>query len=208
MAPYGIAGMATQKNNPVPALILASASPRRLALLEQIGVIPDQIVPANINETKMSEESPRHYVQRMAREKAQGIAATHPDAFILGADTVVATGQRILGKPANRDEAAQFLRRLSGRRHDVMTAMALIHPNGKISSRLVATKVRFQRLDEAMITQYLNTEEWQGKAGGYAIQGKAALFVDWISGSYSGVVGLPLHEGGRLLRDAGLIKLS
>ena len=204
--------MATQKDSPVPALtrslILASASPRRLALLEQIGVIPDQVVPADINETLITGESPRLYVQRMALEKAQVIADTHPDAYILGADTVVATGQRILGKPAHREEAEAFLKRLSGRRHDVMTAVSLIHPNGKIASRLVTTKVRFQRLEAAMITEYLDTQEWQGKAGGYAIQGKAAVFVDWISGSYSGVVGLPLSEVGRLLRDAGLLTRS
>jgi septum formation protein len=203
-----MAGMATQKNSPNPALILASASPRRLALLEQIGIIPDQVVPADINETMITSETPRHYVQRMAREKAQVIAGKYPDAYIMGADTVVATGQRILGKPLDRQEAEAFLKRLSGRRHHVMTAIALIHPNGKIASRLVTTKVRFQRLEPAIIKQYLDTEEWQGKAGGYAIQGRASLFVDWISGSYSGVVGLPLFEAGRLLRDAGLLKHS
>ena len=203
-----MAGMATQNNHPIPVLILASASPRRLDLLEQIGVVPDQIVPADIDETMISGESPRHYVQRMALEKAQAITAKYPEAYILSADTVVATGQRVLGKPDHRDEAEAFLKRLSGRRHNVMTAMALIHPNGKIATRLVTTKVRFQRLERALITQYLDTGEWQGKAGGYAIQGKAALFVDWISGSYSGVVGLPLAEVGRLLRDAGLVKLS
>ena len=189
-------------------LVLASASPRRVELLNQIGVRPDDVHPADIDETPALTELPRIYVQRIANQKAAAIAAIHPESYILAADTVVALGRRIMGKPDNADIARQYLSQLSGRRHDVMSAVVLICPGGHKYTRLSRTKVRFLRLDAALIEDYLGCGEWQGKAGGYAIQGKASIWIDWISGSYSGVVGLPLAETGRLLRHVGLLQLS
>lgn len=182
-------------------LILGSASPRRRELLAQIGVVADAIRPADIDESPGRGEAPRPYCSRMAREKACAVVADADD-LVLCADTTVAMGRRILGKPADADQAAQFLRALSGRRHRVITAVAL-----RLGDRLwqsdVVTAVRMKRLTEAEIRGYIATSDWQGKAGGYAIQGPAGAFVPWINGSFSAVVGLPLAETAGLLQAAG-----
>jgi septum formation protein len=183
-------------------LVLASASPRRLALLRQIGIVPDQVIPAEIDETPKKLEVPLDYVRRMAREKAQRVAAMHPESLILAADTVVACGRRILAKADNDRQARDCLERLSGRRHRVMTAVAIIS-GGKIKEKTVMTQVRFRRLSKADIEHYIASGEWAGKAGGYAIQGQAEAFIPWISGSYSNVVGLPLSETAAMLRAYG-----
>ena len=171
-------------------LILASASPRRRDLLAQIGIVPDAIVPADIDEASQRDESPVQTASRLAVEKARAVAALEPDAYVLAADTVVAVGRRNLGKPASVDEARRFLKLLSGRRHRVFGGISVIAPDGRVSDRLSTTLVRFKRLSEAEISGYLDTGEWDGKAGGYAIQGLAAAFVPAVSGSYTNVVGL------------------
>lgn len=180
-------------------LILASASPRRVELLQLLGITPAAIIPADIDETPLKGELPAAYVCRVARGKAEAIAAAHPNRLILSADTTVVMGRRILGKPENEAEARQFLKRLSGRRHRVMTAVCVIHADGTMREKLCSTVVKFARLTAPMIDAYIASGEWQGKAGGYAIQGRAAAFVSFISGSHSNVVGLPLHETARLL---------
>ncbi len=182
-------------------LVLASASPRRLALLAQIGITPDQVRPADIDETPHRAELPRPYAERLAREKA--LAAALPGSFTLAADTVVALGRRILPKAADAAEVRTCLSLLSGRRHHVLTAVALCGPDGRLSVRTVDSVVGFARLTAAQIDAYVATAEGEGKAGGYAIQGLAAAFVRFLSGSYSGVVGLPLHETAQLLRGQG-----
>lgn len=171
-------------------LILASASPRRRDLLAQIGIVPDAILPADIDEAPQRDESPVQTASRLAVEKARAVAALEPDAYVLAADTVVAVGRRNLGKPASVDEARRFLKLLSGRRHRVLGGISVIAPDGRVSDRLSTTLVRFKRLSEAEISGYLDTGEWDGKAGGYAIQGLAAAFVPAVSGSYTNVVGL------------------
>jgi len=182
-------------------LVLASASPRRRELLAQIGLRPDAIRPAAIDETPRKGELPRPYCIRMAREKALAVAA-EPGELVLAADTTVAAGRRILGQPEDAGQAAAFLRLLSGRRHRVITAVAVCG-NGRLWQRAVETQVKMKRLGEREITAYIATGDWQGKAGGYAIQGPAGVFIPWISGSYSAVVGLPLAETAGLLRAAG-----
>ena len=182
-------------------LILGSASPRRRELLAQIGVVPDEIRAADIDETPRKNELPRPYAGRLAVEKAQAVDAGADD-LVLAADTVVAVGRRILGKPADTDEAAQFLTLLSGRRHKVITGIALRHGT-RLWSRQVETAVKFKRLSDAELSAYLRSDEWEGKAGGYAIQGLAAAFIPWIGGSYTSVVGLPLPETANMLRGAG-----
>ncbi len=181
-------------------LILGSASPRRLDLLAQIGITPDEIRPADIDETPRRNEDARAYVRRMAAEKANAVPAAADD-IVLAADTVVTAGRRILGKPQNPAEARAFLTLLSGRRHRVMTALTL-RRYGREWSRLVETQVRLRPLSPQEIDDYLASGEWQGKAGGYAIQGRAGAFVNWIEGSFSAVVGLPLAETATLLRAA------
>lgn len=185
-----------------PRLILASASPRRLELLNQIGITPDDILPADIDETPLRNENPRALADRLAREKAVYIAHNQADAFILASDTVVACGKRLLGKAENKEEAFNFLKLLSGRRHDVYTGVSLVSPAG-ISSRTVKTVVRFKNLSKQEIDQYLSHDEWKGKAGAYAIQGIAAKFIISINGSYSNVVGLPLFEVANMLKGRG-----
>ncbi len=188
----------------VPApLILASASPRRLALLAQIGIVPDRVVPADIDETPARAELPRVYAMRMAREKAARVAA--PGSFTLAADTVVAVGRRILGKAETPPDAVACLKLLSGRRHHVITAVTLVAPDGAQGHRVSDSTVVFARLTAAQIEAYLATGEWAGKAGGYAVQGRAASFVRALHGSYSGVVGLPLFETAQLLAGRGYI---
>ena len=190
-------------------LVLASASPRRRDLLGRLGMVPDAIVPADIDETPRKAEVPRAYALRMALEKAQAgaIAATistpASSPYVLAGDTVVALGRRILPKAEDEDTARQCLTLLSGRRHRVLSAVALRAPDGTIRHRLSETQVRFKRLDEAEIAAYLASGEWHGKAGGYAIQGRAEGLIAWIAGSHSGVVGLPLLETRALLKSAG-----
>ena len=200
--------MPAQKSPAPNNFILASASPRRAELLKQIGITPKTIIPANIDETPDPREAPRAYVQRMATSKAEAIAKQHPKTAILAADTIVTVGRRILGKPSTRDHAEKMLKLLSGRRHQVLTAITLKTPDGKTRNRIVTSKLRLKRLDEATIKYYLDSNEWKDKAGAYAIQGIAALWIDWISGSYSNIVGLPLAETGQLLKSAGLLKTT
>jgi nucleoside triphosphate pyrophosphatase len=183
------------------ALVLASASPRRLALLAQIGITPERVVSPDIDETPLRDELPRGHAQRLARAKAAAVA--DPAAYVLAADTVVAAGRRILPKAETEQQARTCLTLLSGRRHRVITAVILHAPNGRRSERLVQSVVGFARLGERQIDAYVATGEWQGKAGGYAIQGRAASFLRFLSGSYSNVVGLPLFETAQLLRGAG-----
>mgnify|MGYP003564975800 FL=1 len=182
-------------------LVLGSASPRRRDLLAQIGVEPDAIRPADIDETPAPGELPRPYCARMAREKAVAVAAG-PDELVLTADTTVALGRRILGKPADAAEAVEFLMMLSGRRHRVITAVALRHGD-TIRARDVVTTVQMKRLSDMEISWYIRTGDWQGKAGAYGIQGPAGALIPWINGSFTGVVGLPLAETANLLRGAG-----
>jgi septum formation protein len=190
-------------------LILASASPRRYQLLEQIGVTPDDVIATSIDETPRTRERPRVYVERLAREKAEAAhAATRHDAdragaLILAADTVVALGSRILPKTELAEEAAHCLRLLSGRTHRVYTSVVVMLPNGRQSQRLVEARVRFKRLSFDEIDAYLASGEWQGKAGGYAVQGIAGAFVTKLVGSYTAIVGLPLYETAALLAGSG-----
>lgn len=185
-----------------PRLVLGSASPRRLELLAQIGIRPDQILPADIDETPARAEAARPYTARMAREKALALADL-TDGVILCADTSVAAGRQILGKPQDADQARAFLRLISGRRHRVLTAVAMLH-QGRLHERLVETTIRLRPLSAAEIEDYIASGEWQGKAGAYGIQGRAGAFVAWLQGSYSAVVGLPLAETATLLAHAGI----
>jgi len=182
-------------------LILASASPRRLELLSRIGVTPDLVVPAEIDETPKKGELPARYACRMAAEKAAAVA--EPGALTLAADTVIAAGRRILPKAATEAEARAALSLLSGRRHRVLSAVTLIDADGRARHRLSTSTVAFKRLSEEELRAYLDSAEWQGKAGSYAIQGRAQALIRSISGSYSGIVGLPLFETRALLRAAG-----
>ena len=185
-----------------PTLILASASPRRLALLEQVGIKPDRIEPSDIDESVRAGELPRPHAMRIATAKAKALQARPgtQGCVILSADTVVSVGRRILPKAEDDRTVATCLGLLSGRRHTVMTAVAVIDAAGKLRTRLCETKVAFRRLDEHEIAEYCTSREGLGKAGGYAIQGHAAVFVRFISGSYSNVVGLPLMETFQMLR--------
>ena len=185
----------------LPPLVLASASPRRLDLLRQIGLEPTTVDPADTDETPHKGETPRAYAERMARAKLSVVASRHPAALVLAADSVVAVGRRILPKAETDQQARQCLALLSGRRHKVVGGLALVACGGKVHTRLVETAVRFKRLDAGEIDSYIDSGEWQGKAGGYAIQGRAASFVAFLSGSYSNVVGLPLFETVALLKS-------
>ena len=183
-------------------LILGSASPRRRELLEQLGVTPNRTIAPDIDETPRPGETPRVYCMRMAVEKA-GVVVVGCDEAVLCADTTVAVGRRILGKPDDPSEAEAFLRLLSGRRHRVITAVAVKTSDG-VFTRDQVTTVRMKRLSETEVAGYIATEDWRGKAGGYGIQGPAAAFIPWIQGSYSGVMGLPLAEAGALLQAVGV----
>ena len=189
-------------SRPAP-LVLASASPRRHALLAQIGITPDQVTPADLDENQQARELPRDYALRVARAKAAAVAEDHTGAYVLAADTVVACGRRILPKAEDETTARECLGLLSGRRHRVLTAVALVTPDGRTKDRVVETAVRVKRLSAAEIDTYVLSGEWLGKAGGYAIQGRAAALVPWINGSYSNVVGLPLAETHALLLGMG-----
>lgn len=181
--------------------ILGSGSPRRKELLAQIGVVPDAIRSPDINEDPRKAELPRPYCARMAREKVAAVPA-EPDDIVLCADTTVALGRRILGKPADAEEAEAFLHALSGRRHRVITAVA-VRRGERLWERDVVSTVRMKQLSPPEIRAYVSSGDWQGKAGGYGIQGPAGAFIPWISGSFTGIVGLPLAETANLLRAAG-----
>lgn len=183
-------------------LILGSGSPRRLELLGQLGLKPDAIRTPDIDETPQKGELPRAYVRRMAAEKAAAVSCAE-DEVVLCADTTVALGRRIMGKPEGEAEAAEFLLALSGRRHRVITALAVKTVLG-VRLRDSVTTVQVKRLSDAEISAYIRSGDWKGKAGGYAIQGPFAAFVPWIQGSYSGVMGLPVAEASALLTAAGL----
>lgn len=182
--------------SPRTNLILASASPRRLDLLAQIGVIPKAVIPADIDETPGPHERPKQHAERLAREKAAKVAEAHPSELILAADTVVACGHHILPKAEDEATGRGCLKMLSGRRHRVISGISLVLPNGRQLTKSVTTTVIFKRLSDSDINRYIESGEWHGKAGGYAIQGLGATFVRSVSGSYSSVVGLPLFEVG------------
>ncbi len=184
-------------------LVLASASPRRLDLLRQIGIAPARVDPAEIDETPLNGELPAQYAKRIAAAKLAAVAPRHPESFVLAADTVVACGRRILPKAEDANSVRRCLELLSGRRHHVLGAIAIAAPGGKCIERLVDTSVIFKRLSAAEIAAYLACGEGQGKAGGYAVQGKAAVFSRAISGSYSNVVGLSLYDAAAMLTGIG-----
>jgi septum formation protein len=184
-------------------LVLASASPRRLDLLRQIGLEPDAVAAADVDETPLKTESPRQLALRLAAAKAARVAGLEPDAFVLGADTVVAVGRRVLPKVEGEAEGRACLGLLSGRAHRVLTGVAVIAPDGRCVQRLSESRVHFKRLSPAEIDGYLASGEGLGKAGGYAIQGRAGALVIELQGSYSGVVGLPLYETACLLQGVG-----
>jgi septum formation protein len=184
-------------------LILASASPRRVDLLAQLGIAPDIVVPADIDETALPRETPERLAARLARDKALAVASRSAGVFVLAADTVVACGRRILPKAGDEATARRCLELLSGRRHRVIGGVCVVAPDGTVRARCATTDVRFKRLSRDEIARYLAAGEWRGKAGGYAIQGFAAAFIPWISGSYTNVVGLPLHETWALLDGLG-----
>lgn len=186
-----------------PRLVLASASPRRLDLLRQIGLTPDAIEAADLDEAPQPHETPRRLALRLAEAKAAHVAARARDAYVLGADTVVSVGRRVLPKAEDADEVRDCLRLLSGRAHRVLTGVAVAAPGGRVVSRLVESRVHFKRLSEADVDAYLACGEGIGKAGGYAIQGHAGALVISLQGSYSGVVGLPLYETANLLAGLG-----
>ncbi len=186
--------MPAAQSSPVVPLILASASPRRAALLAQAGIVPARIVAPEIDETPKKAELPRLYALRMAMAKAEAVAKREGEALVLAADTVVALGRRILPKAETDAEVERCLKLLSGRRHIVMTAIALAAPGKKIRTKIVTTRVAFKALSARDIADYVACGEGQGKAGGYAIQGRAEALVRFINGSYSNVVGLPLLE--------------
>lgn len=184
-----------------PRLILGSGSPRRLELLAQLGVRPDAVRPPDIDEDPLKAELPRPYCARIARAKAEAVQAD-PGDIVLCADTTVALGRRILGKPADAGQAAEFLMALSGRRHRVITSVA-VRRDGRIWQKDVESAVKMKRLSDLELNAYLATGDWQGKAGAYGIQGPAGALIPWISGSFTGIVGLPLAETAGLLMAAG-----
>jgi septum formation protein len=185
-----------------PKLILGSGSPRRLELLAHLGLVPVEVRAPDINEDPSGAEKPRDYVRRMAREKAEASVCA-ADEVVLCADTTVAVGRRILGKPEDAAEAEAFLRLMSGRRHRVITAVAVKTPDA-VRVKDVVTTVRMKSLSDQEVAGYLATDDWRGKAGGYAIQGPAGAFIPWIGGSYQAVMGLPLVETANLLQSAGI----
>ncbi|MDQ1153132.1 nucleoside triphosphate pyrophosphatase [Brevundimonas sp. SORGH_AS_0993] len=185
-----------------PDLVLASASPRRIELLAQVGITPDHIDPADIDETPLKGETPPRLAARLAITKAQVVAARRPEAVVVAADTVVAVGRRFLEKAADEAEATRFLKLLSGRNHRVFTGVAVVR-DGQVSSRVNETRVTFKPLSQAEIAAYVAGGDWRGKAGGYGIQGPAGAFIQRIVGSHSSVMGLPLYEAVQLLRGVG-----
>ena len=184
-------------------LVLGSASPRRLQLLAQVGVTPDLVDPADIDETVLKDETPRMLVKRLALGKASAVAARHPDAFVLGADTIVAVGTRVLGKPEDEADARRMLKLLSGRSHKVLTGVAVIAPGGRSASRIVESRITFKRLTPAETDGLIASRDWDDAAGGYKIHQRAGAFVTSLQGSFTGVVGLPLYETLALLTGLG-----
>jgi septum formation protein len=188
---------------PITPLVLASASSRRRQLLLQVGLVPDEICSPEIDETPLQGESPRDLALRLALAKAEQVAAKREGMFVLAADTVVACGRRVLPKANTEGEARACLSLLSGRRHRVYSGVAVIDPQQNSRTRIIMTVVSFKRLETREIEGYVASDEWRGKAGGYAIQGRAAVFVQWLRGSYSSVVGLPLYETAAMLSGVG-----
>jgi nucleoside triphosphate pyrophosphatase len=186
-----------------PLLVLASASPRRLDLLRQAGIEPDKVDPAEIDETPLKKETPRLQALRLSRAKADAVAARSPGAFVLGSDTVVAVGLRVLGKAADENQARAYLKLLSGRAHRVLTGVTVIAPDGRSATRLGEARLQFKRLTPAELDGYVESGEWRGKAGAYGVQGRAGAFVTSLQGSYTAVVGLPLYESLCLLEGLG-----
>lgn len=184
-------------------LVLASASPRRLDLLGQVGIVPAAVDPADIDETPRKNELPVQLAARLAQQKLQEVLSRHSGSWVLAADTVVACGRRVVPKPENEEEARQSLTLLSGRRHRVIGAVAVATPSGDVHDRIVSTAVVFKRLHKNEVERYVAGDEWRDKAGGYAIQGSAVRFVRSISGSYSNIVGLPLFETCGMLEGLG-----
>jgi septum formation protein len=184
-------------------LVLASASPRRLELLRQVGVEPDRVEPADIDESQLPKETPRLMALRLARAKAAAAAPRAEGAYVLAADTIVAVGRRILGKPSDEAQARKWLELISGRAHRVLTAVAVHAPDGRMASRLGEARIQFKRLTRREIDAYLQSGEWRGKAGAYGVQGHAGAFVTALQGSYTAVVGLPLYETLALLEGLG-----
>ena len=184
-------------------LVLGSASPRRLQLLAQVGVTPDLVDPADIDETVLKDETPRMLVKRLAVGKASAVAARHPDDFVLGADTIVAVGTRVLGKPVDETDARRMLKLLSGRNHKVLTGVAVIAPGGKTASRIVESRITFKRLTQDETDAFIASRDWDDAAGGYKIHQRAGAFVTNLQGSFTGVVGLPLYETLALLTGLG-----
>ncbi len=210
-SPKGASPIASDNSEGVPpakfSLVLASESPRRLALLKQAGIVPSLVRPAALDETPLKNELPRNCALRLAAAKARAVKAaiSEPHALVLAADTVVALGRRMLPKPEHDIEVRECLELLSGRRHQVITGIAIALPSGALRSRSVTTRLAFKRLTESEITAYLQLGEGIGKAGGYGIQGRAETFIRLINGSYSNVVGLPLAETVALLRGSGFV---
>ena len=188
-------------SGPRPRLVLGSGSPRRLEILAQLGVEPDDIRAPDVDETPLPGELPRAYCERVTRAKAQAIRR-EAGQIVLAADTTVALGRRIFGKPADKGEAAVFLTKLGGRRHRVITSLAVVSDNG-MRLKSVESFVKMKRLSDAELNGYLDTGDWRGKAGAYAIQGPAGAFIPWMSGSYTAIMGLPSHEAAMLLTSAG-----
>lgn len=191
------------KNN-TPKILLASASSRRVDLLQQINVAIDKIVPADIDETPLKHEKPASLAVRLSQEKARAVHKRHSGHYVLAADTVVACGQNVLDKAENAETALKYIEKLSGRRHHVHGGITLITPEGNEYTRHCKTLVQFAPLEPLIIANYIESGEWQGKAGGYAIQGMAGAFVKYMAGSYSNVVGLSLYDTMKILQRAGL----
>ncbi|MDO8295335.1 MAG: nucleoside triphosphate pyrophosphatase [Caulobacter sp.] len=190
-------------SRPKGPLVLASASPRRLELLRQVGIEPDHVDPADIDETPGRDETPRRLALRLARQKTAVVVARHPRAFVLGADTLVAVGRRILNKPEDESEARAMLALLSGRAHKVLTGLVVVAPDGRTAERVVETRVRFKRLSGQETDAFIAAGDWRDAAGGYKIHQRAGAFVTDLQGSYTSVVGLPLHETVSLLTGLG-----
>lgn len=184
-------------------LILASASPARKALLESAGFTPDKIVPADIDETPKKGEKPALYVKRLALEKAQTIQKQYPDAYIVAADTIAVSGGKIIGKPIDRADASKIISHFGGRRHRVVTGLCILSPKGQKKLKLVESIVKCRALSEAELKWYLDSGEWEGKSGCYGLQGRASCFIEWINGSYSSIIGLPVSETVSALRSMG-----
>jgi septum formation protein len=184
-------------------LVLASASPRRLELLRQVGIEPDLVDPADIDETPLKDETPRRLVARLALGKAQAVADRRAGAYVLAADTIVAVGRRILNKPTDEADARRMLDLVSGRAHRVLTGVAVIAPEGRVGQRLSETRLQFKRLTKGEIDAFIASGEWRDAAGGYKIHQRAGAFCLSLSGSFTGVVGLPLYESLALLEGLG-----